>query len=305
MEYAVSVRLMVYNQEEFIDEAMTGIMMQKTNFKVEVVVGDDFSTDKTLELIRKYKDTENIHIRILDRKKGDAYWQKRQARGRLYNFINIIENCSGKYIALLDGDDCWNDADKLQLQYDLLESDKTLTVACHNLMTRYAETGKLYARFSNESRPADRITLEKMLKGNWASTPTIMVRSEIIKSAPEWIFSQRVADYFLWCYAATLGDIGYIHKTMAIYHVHNKGVWSKNSAKKRILHETGNMIVATEKFCTDEKLREENIAYLNYQLIKNLEEEKLSGDAFSERMKFGFHYLLRGKFGQSRKFFFQ
>jgi len=111
---------MVYNQEEFIDEAMKGIMMQKTDFKVEVVVGDDFSTDKTLELIRKYENTENIHIKILDRKKGDAYWTKRQAKGRLYNFINIIENCSGKYIALLDGDDYWTDPAKLQKQFDLL-----------------------------------------------------------------------------------------------------------------------------------------------------------------------------------------
>jgi glycosyltransferase involved in cell wall biosynthesis len=304
-EYGVSVRLMVYNQEEFIADAMNGIMMQKTNFKVEVVVGDDFSTDKTLEIIRGYKDTENIHIKILDRKKGDAYWEKRQAKGRLYNFINIIENCSGKYIALLDGDDCWNDSEKLQLQYDLLEKNPDLTVACHNLMTRYVESGKLVARFSEQNRPEDRITLQKMLKGNWASTPTIMVRAEIIKSAPEWIFSQRVADYFLWCYASTIGDIGYIHKLMAIYRVHNQGVWSKNSAKKRWMLETENMITANQKFCADEKIREENIAELNYKLIKNLKEEKLSKDVFFMRLRFGFHFLIRGKFGKSRKFFFQ
>jgi glycosyltransferase involved in cell wall biosynthesis len=56
--------------EAFIKEAMNGIMFQKTDFKIEVVVGDDFSTDRTLEIIQSYQDTENIHIKILDRKLG-------------------------------------------------------------------------------------------------------------------------------------------------------------------------------------------------------------------------------------------
>jgi hypothetical protein len=144
-----------------------------------------------------------------------------------------------------------------------------------------------------------------MLKGNWASTPTIMVRSEIIKAAPGWIFSERVADYFLWCYAATIGNIGYIDEPMAVYRVHNEGVWSKNSAKKRILLETDNMIRANQQFCVDEKTRAETISELNYQLTRNLKEEGLSKDAFFKRMKFGFQFLFRGKFGKSRKFFFQ
>ena len=56
----VSVRLMVYNNEPFIREAVESILMQKTDFMVEIVVGDDFSTDNTLEIIRSYKNTEKI-----------------------------------------------------------------------------------------------------------------------------------------------------------------------------------------------------------------------------------------------------
>jgi glycosyltransferase involved in cell wall biosynthesis len=304
-EFTVSIRLMVYNQESFIDETMRSILAQKTNFKVELVVGDDFSKDKTLEILKSYKDTENIHIKILDRKINDEYWKKRQAFGRLYNFINIIENCSGKYIALLDGDDYWTDEKKLQKQVDLLEKNKSLSASCHNLVTLYTETGKLFNRFSDKNRPKDEITLVDMLKGNWASTPTIMVRSEIIKSAPEWIFSERVADYFLWCYASTIGNIGYLHEPMAVYRVHNEGVWSKNSAVKRIILETDNILRANKRFCTDEKTKKENIIKLNHALIKNLEEEGFRKEAFKRRMSHGFHFLIRGKFGKANDFFFK
>jgi glycosyltransferase involved in cell wall biosynthesis len=117
-EYKLSVRLMTYMHEPFIKQAMNVIMMQKTDFKIEVVVGDDFSTDQTLEIIKSYKNTESIDVKILKREKGDEYWQKRQKLGRVYNFSNISENCIGKYIDLLDVDDYWKDPLKLQKQVD-------------------------------------------------------------------------------------------------------------------------------------------------------------------------------------------
>jgi len=117
----VSVRLMTYKHETFIREAMDGIMMQQTSFSVEVVIGDDFSGDDTLKIIRTYNDSENIKIRILNRTVGDEYYQKRKKFGRLYNFINILENCHGKLIALLDGDDYWTNSYKLKQKVDFLD----------------------------------------------------------------------------------------------------------------------------------------------------------------------------------------
>ena len=148
----VSIRLMTYNHELFIREAMDSIMMQKTNFSFEIVVGDDFSIDKTLDIIRSYSDTNTVHIKILKREKGDIYWQNRQKLGRLYNFTNIIENCSGKYIALLDGDDYWTDPYKLQKQVDVLEKYPEC-VACHHWQ-RIAKR-KVDGKYVEEAAPKD------------------------------------------------------------------------------------------------------------------------------------------------------
>jgi glycosyltransferase involved in cell wall biosynthesis len=300
--YEVSIRLMVYNQEEFIRETMESIFNQVVDFKVEIVVGDDFSSDKTLEIIRSFRSTDKIHLRILERREGDDYWQKRKLQGRLYNFRNIISNCNGKYIAILDGDDFWTDPFKLQKQYDLLEADASLSLACHNLTTLYTETGKTFQRFNDRYKPASRITLNEMLGANWASTPTIMIRSEIIKTAPDWIFSERVADYFLWCYASTFGDIGYLHEPMAVYRVHNKGVWGRDSAKKRAVNEVENIIRANRRFCNNEKLLQSRIADLKIRLIRNLEQEGFKADSFIKRIGFALSYLGKGQLKQSGRF---
>lgn len=122
----LSVRLMTYNHEAFIVEALEGINNQKTDFEFEVVIGDDFSTDNTLSLIKNFEFTNpKIRVNLLNRNKGDAYYILRQKHGRIYNFFDILKNCQGNYIALLDGDDYWTDPLKLQRQVDFLDQNKT------------------------------------------------------------------------------------------------------------------------------------------------------------------------------------
>src|SRR5690606_24880582 len=122
-ELMVSIRLMTYNHAPFIQHAMDSIFMQEFPFEVEVVVGDDFSTDNTLQIIQNYSNTDKVKITILHREVGDHYWTRRQELGRLHNFSDILRNCRGKYIALLDGDDYWTDSHKLLRQVDFLEKN--------------------------------------------------------------------------------------------------------------------------------------------------------------------------------------
>ncbi|WP_411768228.1 glycosyltransferase family 2 protein [Winogradskyella sp. A3E31] len=125
----LSVRLMTFNHEPFIVKALKGVDMQKTNFDFEVVIGDDFSTDNTLKLIKAYKfNNLNVSVNILNREIGGDYYRKRKKNGRLYNFYDILKNCQGKYVALLDGDDYWSDSNKLQKQIDFLEANRDYSI---------------------------------------------------------------------------------------------------------------------------------------------------------------------------------
>ena len=145
MNYEVSVRLMTYNHEKYIRQSIDSIFSQHTNFQVEIVIGDDLSSDKTLEIVKSYKNTENIKLNILSRDSGDTYSINRKKYGRLYNFYDIIQNCKGKYIALLDGDDYWTDPLKLQKQVDFLNSHPDHAAVTSN--TQYLKDGKLSGNY--------------------------------------------------------------------------------------------------------------------------------------------------------------
>lgn len=233
MQYLVSIRLMTYMHEPFIKDAMDGIMMQETKFKVEVVVGDDFSTDRTLEIIKGYKNKENIHIRILERKKGDTYWEKRQKLGRLYNFLNIIENCQGKYIALLDGDDYWTDPLKLQKQVDVLEGNEEYAGCFHNAVVINSDTNNKTPFLKDEISQTTFKT--KDLFEKWlVPTASFMFKNRwnenlLHETLPEWFSTIGSGDLALILWVSLKGKIKRLEDNMCVYRRHSAGLTSERA----------------------------------------------------------------------------
>jgi glycosyltransferase involved in cell wall biosynthesis len=219
-ECKLSVRLMTYMHEPFIKQAMDGIMMQKTDFKIEVVVGDDFSTDRTLEIIKSFKNTESIDIKILKREKGDEYWQKRQKLGRLYNFTNILENCTGKYISLLDGDDYWTDPLKLQKQVDFLEKNKDYALHSTNANI-YKNKEK-----SITKQPSRSFRAIEILKKNFTYTASLCFRKEDI-SRPDFFNKSPAGDWLLILYALKSKKGYFSNEVTCVYRIHEGGIWSQ------------------------------------------------------------------------------
>ena len=221
--YLVSIRLMVYNHESYIRETMDGILKQKTNFIVEVVIGDDFSTDKSLEIIREYQSTSTIHFKILERNVGDDYWQNRQKLGRLHNFYNIIDNCTGKYIALLDGDDYWTDSYKLQKQVDFLDKNAEYVLCFHKV--GILKTDGIITEDFITKVPENYDTINTLAKlGNYIHTPSVVFRNKFLK-LPEEFTLAPFGDYFIYMILAQYGKLKYIEDKMAVYRI-GVGVWS-------------------------------------------------------------------------------
>jgi len=108
-EVLVSVIMLVYNHEAYIAQAIEGVLMQKTNFKYELIIGEDCSTDNSKEIIREYhKKYPDIIYPV--------YWKKNVGANKNANTIRA--RARGKYIATCEGDDYWCDEDKLQNQID-------------------------------------------------------------------------------------------------------------------------------------------------------------------------------------------
>lgn len=111
---SVTVSMLCYNHEKYLDEAIRGVLMQKTKFPVNIVIHDDASTDRSQEIIRRYA-SENPNIKAILQEKN-LY----QNGKKILPFL--LPYYTGKYIAYCECDDFWIDEQKLQIQVAYLEA---------------------------------------------------------------------------------------------------------------------------------------------------------------------------------------
>jgi len=109
----VSVNMITYNHEPYIRQAIEGVMMQKTDFEFELVIGEDCSTDKTREICFEYQKQYPDKIRVLWSHENITVKHPHPAG---LNSTRVTARCRGEFIAYCEGDDYWIDPLKLQKQ---------------------------------------------------------------------------------------------------------------------------------------------------------------------------------------------
>lgn len=168
----VSVAVTTYNQEKYIAECLDGILMQKVNFPIEIVICEDCSTDNTLAICREYAE-KNSCIRLIANNPNIGYHK---------NFLQLLKECRGKYVALCEGDDYWIDENKLQKQVDLMERHTEYAMCVHAKKT-YDESKKSMLEPSNKQFACrgGQISNRLNLLQEWVtSTCTILYRRECL-----------------------------------------------------------------------------------------------------------------------------
>lgn len=211
----VSVTLISYNQERFIAQAIESVLMQRTDFDFELVVGDDCSTDGTRAVIDSYA-ASDPRIRVLPRPRN---------LGMNRNFWDVLRNCRGQYVAMLEGDDYWTDPTKLQRQAEFLDAHAEVAVVHHRVLVLDDATGR--TRPDPWFRIRRRKTLDDLLRrGNFLHTASTMFRNRELGDAPPWFLDLKIGDFVLHAMNAAHGEIAYLPRTMSVYRVHGGGVHS-------------------------------------------------------------------------------
>ena len=131
----VSISCLVYNQVKFVRQTLDGFVSQKTNFRFEVLVNDDCSTDGTTDIIREYEKNYPDIIKPIYHK------ENQYSKGIPVSYSNNFNRVKGKYIALCEGDDYWIDDNKLQLQVDFLESNPEYSLTYTDYKTLFQTDG--------------------------------------------------------------------------------------------------------------------------------------------------------------------
>lgn len=236
----VSICCLVYNHEQYLRKCLDSFMSQKTNFKFEVLIHDDASTDSSAEIIREYEKKYPEIIKPIYQKENQ-YSKKVKI-----NWEYQYPRAKGKYIALCEGDDYWIDENKLQIQFDAMEKDKTAAVSVHIvrcIMENGELTNKYFPNYSIDKTVLRPCEFMEMMQNDYPfQTSSYFIRSSyirnLIKEKPEFMMDSDVGDVPLMLYMITRGNIIYVDKIMSCYRLNSIGSWNSrtNSYEKKIDH---------------------------------------------------------------------
>ena len=220
----VTVLVMTYNHERFIGQALDSTLTQETNFDYEILISEDYSTDRTRQIVQEYARHHPRRIRLI---LSDHNLRSNEivTRG--------IRQALGEYIALLDGDDFWLDRHKLQKQVDFLDTHPECTVCFHQAIAR-DERGERPDWYWTPANQKEFSMLEDICMGNFIATGSTMFRRAAIDAPPEWYSSFfPITDWPLHILNAEKGKIGYINEVMSVYRYHEDGAYSGLSQSQK------------------------------------------------------------------------
>jgi glycosyltransferase involved in cell wall biosynthesis len=226
----VSICIVTYQHVDFITQCLDGVLMQKTNFSYEIILGEDESSDGTREICIEYAKKHPDKIRLFLHSRENNIKINNTPTGR-FNFLYGLSQARGKYIALCEGDDYWIDSEKLQKQVDFLEKNRDYSLCFHNAYIFDNITKKTIA-FCKESQKKTTSTPDLIQKW-YIPTASMIFRAK--PELPYWYTSVPNGDYAMQFILAREGKIGYINRIMSVYRLTHKGI-SSSDQKSRLIH---------------------------------------------------------------------
>jgi len=213
----ISVAMITYNHERYLAQAIEGVLQQQTDFPIEIVIGEDCSSDRTRAICQEYAARYPDQIVLLLRDKNV---------GMLENFRQVYDRCRGEFIAICEGDDYWTSPQKLQQQVSAMTAHPSWSASFHRVLvtdTHHQEPDVLQPN----GETASEVTLEMITAENGIPTCSFLIRRSALPKLPDW-YPQlgKIGDWPLFILAAAQGPIGYLSDVMAVHLRHSAGVWT-------------------------------------------------------------------------------
>ena len=218
----VSVLLIAYNHSKYIKKCLDSIIAQHTNFKFEILIHDDASTDGTQDIIREYSSKYSNIKTVLQS-------ENQFRKGKTHPDEPLIPLATGKYICIVEGDDYWCDEQKLQKQYDVMEIHQDCSMSVHQTKCIDENENELNLehRWKNHISgviQSKDIFHEYFIKNKWPfQTSSFFVRKDIFVNRPPFWDKFYVGDLPMILWFAYLGNYYYIDDTMSCYRMFSSG----------------------------------------------------------------------------------
>ena len=211
----IDIILITYNQEQYIAQAVESILMQRVNddVQVRVIVADDCSKDKTLEIIKSYEDKSPFPFVYLPTEKN---------LGIAWNYKRAFEVTEAEYVAVIEGDDWWTDMNRLQKHIDYLSTHADCVLTKNNYMQYSQRTNEWSVEKTNMNVLTLRQSLKNYVLANMSCT---VFRGELLRNMDERVYEyghkqwQEATDWYTHIYVLQKGYGYVLDEVMSVYRI--------------------------------------------------------------------------------------
>ena len=286
----VSIICTAFNHEKYIRQCLDGFVMQKTNFKYEVLINDDASTDNTAQIIKEY---EKKYPEII---KPVYQTENQYSKGVKISMEILTPKAKGKYIAFCEGDDYWCDENKLQLQVDRLEARPECKMCVHSVrgFRDDSDVENFYPYYEIKEGEIDSEIFINITKDYLFQTSSYLLDAETyktyIKKDLEFKKISPVGDQALLLYFGSISSVYYINEVMSCYRLVSNGSWNESyrKASQKLKNDHCRRMIDTYRafdLYTEGKFHASMQARIVYQLYKIGDYKKIRSKEFKKARK--------------------
>lgn len=221
MNPKVSVIVSAYNHKSTIAQTIKSILDQETEYTYEVVVHDDNSTDGTQAILKEIT-SDNLKLILSPENKYSQGIQPIKM---------ALPYCTGEYIAMCEGDDFWNNKNKLQIQISEMETHPSIDISFHSAIALFPNG--LFKTICKHQPKKTTFSVDDVIKGGggFMPTPSIVMRKSALDKLPDWFDKAPVGDFYFQIFCSIQNGALYLPDDFSTYRFFSESSWTKNSFK--------------------------------------------------------------------------
>jgi glycosyltransferase involved in cell wall biosynthesis len=221
----ISILLVSYNQIEYIDQCLDGILLQEFDSQMELIIADDFSSDGTIERLKERLKETAFEVKFLIADKN---------LGLGKNYLRGIAACRGEFVSFLEGDDYWTDPQRLRKHVDFLERNAQCPMSFNPFAIYNQKTGSLTIPDLNAKPEVNFYSSKKLIQYNVIGNFSACIfRKTALESVSGQWFEHNITDWFLGIYLAEKHPVAQLNEVMSVYRINPRGLWSKYSKEEQ------------------------------------------------------------------------
>ncbi|MBQ6555003.1 MAG: glycosyltransferase family 2 protein [Firmicutes bacterium] len=233
----ISFLVTYYEQAQYVEQSLNSILEIKKPCDWEILVGDDGSSDNTVDIVNGYieKYPDNIKLFVMPREAGKKYAPIKRASE---NRINLLEHAEGDIFCTLDGDDRYVDKDFVGQAVELFEQNDNISVVCFAYADYVNEVPKKTHKLPKKvgCAPVDKQAYMRFFYIHAGACVHKLIRSSVPQIKKAGFFDDN--DIVL--NSLKHGEMYYIDKTIYAYRQTGDGIFtSMDSFEQAVLNVLG------------------------------------------------------------------